>query len=392
MSRGAMYSPALVTDKRPMERPFRNHNPGTRFALGAGQLGLSLAAEVVGVAAGLHRVVRGQTPAGAVLSGGGPADPVYSLVRDGFMVPANLAGRLGRRLPESEPDPKWLNVQAALNGVFGDTLAGQENPLRFSMQLSGDPPSPQQPLLLFLHGLCLHEQSWRRTEHERFAAQARNEGDFRVARLRYNSGLSIADNGARLAELLEATECSRLVLVGHSMGGLVARSALHQAREARMQWPQRLTHLAALGSPHHGAVAERLGNHANRLLTVTRWSFPFTRLGNLRSAGIHDLRFGNLLPGDREKAGDRLHTHDPRTPVPVPDDIAHLYMAATRSGEAPPKRGLKSDLLVTPHSALAEEYPGTEQVTRELLYHHDHFGLMWNRPVYERLHQWLAAD
>ncbi len=376
--------------KMSMVRPFRNQNPGTRFALGAGQLGLSLAAEVVGVAAGLHRVIRRQTPAGPVLSDRGTADPVYSLVRDGFMVPANLVGRMGHRLPESEPDPKWLNVQAALNGAFGDTLAGQNNPLSFSMQLTGDPPSPQRPLLIFLHGLCLHEQSWRRDEHERFATRARNDEDFRVTRLRYNSGLAIADNGARLAELLEATECTRLVLVGHSMGGLVARSALHQARQAGMGWPQRLTHLATLGTPHHGAVAERLGNHANRLLTITRWSLPFTHLGNLRSAGIHDLRFGNLLPADREKAGDILHTHDPRTPVPVPDEVSHLYMAATRSDEAAPDKAVKSDLLVTPHSGLAEEYPGSERVTRILLYRHDHFQLMWNRPVYQRLYQWMT--
>ncbi|MCB1837112.1 MAG: hypothetical protein KDH99_05775, partial [Alcanivoracaceae bacterium] len=180
-------------------------------------------------------------------------------------------------------------------------------------------------------------------------------------------------------------------LVGHSMGGLIARSALHQASEAQHRWVENISHLAALGSPHHGADAERLGNYANRLLTLSRWSAPLTRLGNLRSAAIHDLRFGSLLHSDRERCGDVLHTHDPREMIPVPEHVAHYFVAGTRTTDTSAKT-LRSDLLVTPGSALAEEYPGTHAVARDVLHGVDHFQLMWTERVYGRLREWIEKS
>ena len=361
---------------------------GLRFALGAGQLGLDLASEVVHVAGGVHRSFRRQALPDPIASRG-PADPVYALVHQGFRLPARASGHLASRLPDSDWNGRLLDTRAALNGVFGDTLARGNNPLALDMEVLGDPPAQEQPLLLFLHGLCLHEGYWLRGEHHRFCEQMRRERNLRVAHLRYNTGLSIADNGARLAQLLESLPFDRLMLIGHSMGGLVSRSALHQAQRQGLRWPERLTHLAALGSPHHGAAAERLGNQANRLLTLTPWSTPFTRLGGLRSAGIQDLRFGNLLPEDREGADDPLHVHDPRTPIPVPEDIAHLYVAATRSNEMNDMPRLRNDLLVEPPSALALDYPGTSSVRRELLHRCDHFQLLGHHRLYRLLHDWL---
>lgn len=363
-------------------------SPDARFLLGISQLGLSLAGELTGTIGDMHGEIRRSTPLGLLPESTSISRRVYALLGKSFDAPGQLLSRAGRRLPARDVDTMTLNVQAAINGVFGDLLIRQDNPLAFAMSLHGDTPRPDQPLVLFAHGLCLHERGWRRPAHLAFAGELRKLG-FAVAYLRYNSGLPIAENGRLLAERLEGVNTSRLVLVGHSMGGLIARSALHQAREASHRFPDRVTHLATLGSPHHGADAERIGNYSNRLLTISRWSAPLTRLGNLRSAAIHDLRFGSLLHSDRERAGDMLHTHDPREHIPAPEGVAHLYLGATRSPDDRARK-LRSDLLVMPHSALAENYPGTDTVTRELLYGLDHMQLMWDDKVYQRLARWLG--
>ena len=97
------------------------------------------------------------------------------------------------------------------------------------------------------------------------------------------------------------------------------------------------------------------------------------------------------MHSDRKRAGHVLHTHDPREPIAAPEDVAHYFVGATRSTDSSDKK-LRSDLLVTPKSALAEDYPGTDTVTRELLYGMDHLQLMWDQQVYARLHRWLGVD
>jgi len=363
-------------------------SPDARFLLGISQLSLSLAGELSDTVGSMHREILRSTPLALLPPQTNIARHVYALLKHSFLLPARIIGMAGHRIPLREVDAMTLNVQAAINGVFGDLLARQNNPLAFGMSLHGDAPVAGQPLVLFVHGLCLHEQYWHSPAHLAFSDDLRKDG-FRVSRLRYNSGLPIAENARLLAELLETTGASRIVLIGHSMGGLISRSALHQASDAGHRWPGQTTHLAAIGSPHHGAEAERLGNYANRLLNLTRWSAPLTRLGNLRSAAIHDLRFGNLLHSDRERAADIFHTHDPREPIPLPDHVAHCFIAGTRTVEKTATK-LRSDLLVTPASALAEDYPGSHTVTRELLHGVDHMQLLRDEGVYGRLGRWLG--
>ncbi|MCC1497645.1 alpha/beta fold hydrolase [Alcanivorax sp. 1008] len=365
-------------------------SPDARFLLGISQLSLSLAGEISDTVGTVHREVHSSTPLGLLPPQTHIARHVFALLKHSFLLPARMIGLAGHQIPQREVDTMTLSVQAAINGVFGDMLAGQNNPLAFGMSLHGDTPVAGQPLALFVHGLCLHEQYWHNPAHLAFSDDLSKKG-FRVSRLRYNSGLPIAENARLLAELLETTGASRIVLIGHSMGGLISRSALHQASDAGLRWAGQTTHLAAIGSPHHGAEAERLGNYANRLLNLTRWSAPLTRLGNLRSAAIHDLRFGNLLHSDRERAADIFHTHDPREPIPLPDHVEHLFVAGTRTVEKTATK-LRSDLLVTPASALAEEYPGSHGVTRELLHGVDHMQLLRDEGVYGRMGRWMGRS
>lgn len=217
-------------------------------------------------------------------------------------------------------------VVAALNGVLGDHLAATANPLATAMAFRHDgrelpldadglrerlPQISGHPLVL-LHGLCLNDLQWRREGHDHGAALAREFG-YTPVYLHYNSGLPIATNGGQLATLMERllaawpVAVERLVLLGHSMGGLVARSAVHQAASAGLAWPAQLKDMVFLGTPHHGAPLERAGQGLATLLAALPHAAPLARLARLRSAGITDLRHGlpqalALPPGVRSAA------------------------------------------------------------------------------------------
>ena len=226
---------------------------------------------------------------------------------------APLAPLLGARAST----PRREAIVAALNGVLGDHLAESRNPLAIAMRLrvGGRPlalerealaaalPGATGRVLVLVHGLCMNDLQWQRDGHDHGAALAR-ELQFTPLYLHYNSGLHVSTNGHEFAALLEQlvnawpVPVDELVIVGHSMGGLVARSACDAARRARMRWPRQLDKLVFLGTPHHGAALERAGNRVDLLAAISPYTKPFARLGRLRSAGIQDLRHGNLLDAD----------------------------------------------------------------------------------------------
>ena len=124
---------------------------------------------------------------------------------------------------------------------------------------------------MLIHGLCLNDQQWLREGHDHGAALAEDFG-YTPVYLRYNSGLRIGANGRMLADSLESLlahwpqPVDDLVLIGHSMGGLVARSAIHHATNAGQRWASQLSKMICLGTPHHGAPLERGGHGLDFLL------------------------------------------------------------------------------------------------------------------------------
>ncbi|MGZ5268786.1 MAG: PGAP1-like alpha/beta domain-containing protein, partial [Caldimonas sp.] len=233
-----------------------------------------------------------------------------------------LLGLLGRALSSEGGAPAGPSAQrealvAALNGVLGDYLAVSGNPLATPMAFrrSGQPlllksdalakrlPDAGGRLLVLAHGLCMSDVQWLREGHDHGAALARDL-DFTPVYLQYNSGLHVSINGRAFARQLEQLieqwprKLERLVILGHSMGGLLARSALHYGAQEGHRWPARLDDLVFLGTPHHGAPLERAGHWVDLVLEATPYAAPFARLGKVRSAGITDLRHGNLVDDD----------------------------------------------------------------------------------------------
>ncbi len=125
-----------------------------------------------------------------------------------------------------------------------------------------------------------------------------------------------------------------LAIIGHSMGGLVARSACHYGAAAGHPWIAKLDALFFLGTPHHGAPLERAGNLVDLVLSASPYAAPFARLGRIRSAGITDLRHGALL--DEDWAGrDRFARRPaPVHGLPLPAGVRCYALAATRGKHA----------------------------------------------------------
>jgi pimeloyl-ACP methyl ester carboxylesterase len=169
--------------------------------------------------------------------------------------------------------------------------------------------------------------------------------------VRYNTGQHTSINGHLLSAQLEQlaqhwpTPITDLTVVAHSMGGLVTRSALHTAThppEQGLKWPMLMKNIVFLGTPHHGAPLERAGNWIDVILGSTPYSKPFAKLGQLRSAGITDLRYGHVLDADWQGHDRFRRKPDSRESVPLPEGVACYCVAATTAS----KRSVVADRLV----------------------------------------------
>lgn len=300
---------------------------------------------------------------------------------------------------------------AALNGVLGDHLAAKANPLAIPMQLRSagkaiDPknlPSLLQQsdgkLAILVHGLCMNDLQWSRKGHDHGECLARKLG-LNSLYLHYNTGLHISQNGRRFAEMLDSllaplAQPVSLILIGHSMGGLVARSACYYAQEQDHQWLPRLQKLICLGAPHHGALLEKGGNMVDALLEISAYSAPFARLGKIRSSGITDLRYGNVIDADWQDHDRFAPSGDPRRSVPLPEGVSCYAMAAV-TGKTDSKmiEGIIGDGLVPVESALGRhKNPALDlhfpQQNQWLCQETGHLDLLSSQMAYEQLEQWL---
>ena len=256
-------------------------------------------------------------------------------------------------------------ARSVLNGLFGDLLAERGSPLAIPMTLRGGdlrPAEATRSVCVFVPGLMSGDGIWQFPGRPGTTYGSRLSADRDVTPLfvHYNSGRHVSDNGRELAGLLEhlldawPAPVDEVNLVGHSMGGLVVRSACHFAVLDRRRWAGRVARVFLLGAPLSGAPLEKLLHTADFTLS-TIWN-PVTRLiGRAlrrRSAGIKDLRFGSLVEDDWSGRDPDQPCWPRRHAVPLLTGARHYAIASTVLGDsAHPVALLLGDPLVTGYSA-----------------------------------------
>jgi triacylglycerol lipase len=351
-------------------------------------------------------------------------------------------GELNRTFGPAATHVVWLmlstvigrgdDARAVVNGLFGDALAEQGSPLATPMTirqagtalaveragLARALPDATDHLCVLVHGLMCTESIWGFPDDSTTTYGSLLAVDHGVTPVyvRYNTGSHISTNGQDLAALLDQLVAAwplpvhDISLIGHSMGGLVLRSACHYAPTHRhrrgwalfrQRWTAKVRRVVLIGTPNTGAPLEMLATVASSML----WSLPIpaTRLAALgldqRSAGIKDLRFGAIVDEDwLEQDPDARHR-------PTPHDVRPLrradYLVIAGSLTAQPDNPLArvlGDALVRPASATGQLTPTTDEVaslfpgaTSRVFPNTAHLALAADADVYREIDRWWPA-
>lgn len=263
-----------------------------------------------------------------------------------------------------------------MNAVIGDYLEQQGSALaiRMAFYREGRPFPPTREALngadrrvtsrvvIFVHGMAQTEACWsfRSEPASSYGALLERELGLTPFYVRYNTGRRIAHNGWELASLIGRLidefpiPVREVTLIGHSMGGLVIRSACHCGAARGQSWVRLTNRAIYLGSPHLGSPWEKAGHLVSLALGVSQ--NPIVRLtrsvSNLRSAGIQDLRHGDILEPESLSVG--APGQEELTAVPLCSGMDHYFVAGTLTeSETHPMTLTFGDALVRLSSASA---------------------------------------
>jgi pimeloyl-ACP methyl ester carboxylesterase len=403
---------------RPLPVPAHRERPDELAALT--RLAIAELGGVAGGIGGIHKAIADRV-FGASGPGAGPVRVVHDEIArrsyGGLRAAAGVAGGLaaravaGRGGPLST-SPRGAALLGAVNGLIGDVLEREQSALQEPMSIRAGgraiPPdelgeafagaSPR--IVVFMHGLMETEFSWGLGGHEPYGERLREELGYTPLYVRYNTGRHVSENGASLDELLETVVAGwpvgveEIELVGHSMGGLVARSACHQAGLRGAPWVGNVRHVVSLGTPHMGAPLEQSVHFLSAALNALPETRPFGAFLRRRSGGIRDLRQGSLVDADwRDRDPDALRAAACEE-VPLLEGATHCFVSATLTrSERHPVGRLLGDCLVLVPSASGRSR------TRRIGFRDEdgvhiggatHFALLNHPRVYEQLRAWLA--
>ena len=303
---------------------------------------------------------------------------------------------------------------SVLNGVIGDYLEEKENPLKIDMQfryqskaiqidsesLKETYPKINGKILLMIHGSCMSDIQWNH-KNRNHGETLSEELDKTPIYLNYNSGKHISTNGKDLNKNLQKlvknwpVPVEEIVIIAHSMGGLLTRSALYYADQNNNKWRKHLKKVAFLGTPHHGSHLERIGNYLDLLLESVPYLKPFARLGKIRSAGVTDLRYGNLVDEDWQHSGRFERKGDQRKHIQLPNKIEFFAVAATIGNEKTGSTRIFGDNLVDVKSALGQHKKTAKKLNFKeentwIVYENNHLELLSNPKILDKLKTWLV--
>ncbi|WP_019671720.1 esterase/lipase family protein [Psychrobacter lutiphocae] len=368
----------------------------------------------------------------------GAVKGITSLVGQSLTLGINQYSRLARRLPAQSLSPQLMSVVNVMNGVMGDHLVTHSNPLALPMTLYQQQLDPHDPLqnlqlmpllslsneftdsaladsrvtnkisgsvVIMLHGLCMGHLNWQpENQHSLGHRILQQMPDATLLYLNYNTGQRISTNGQQFAKWLhrltnQNPDITRINLIGHSMGGLVSRSALYYGAQAHYEWVDKVNKLITLGTPHHGAVLERIGDFVQQSIAKLPFAGALAKLGDIRSVGIIDLRHGSVRDEDWQALQSRSVLPDEaRHFTPLPEHISCYFLAGSLSeeGDESDMGHLLGDGLVNIPSALGEH---TDEHTldvpdahKAVFYEVSHLALLTDERVLNQTLEWLQES
>jgi pimeloyl-ACP methyl ester carboxylesterase len=351
------------------------------------RLGGHIFAEVSSRVEGVHRAVAGRAFGASGATGVSAktihdhiASSVYSGLRIGGLTAGAVGGEVfSRVLPSSAPAGSTTlgnQALAVLNGLAGHRLEGDLAALAIptAVRAAGRDvrltppdvaaafPDATSKLAVFVHGLAETENLWTPKVRDEngvgYGPLLNTELGYTPIYIRYNTGRHVSENGRSLGLLLGDLVSAwpvppdELLIVGHSMGGLVVRSACHHGAGEEQAWVPLVRHVVYLGTPHLGAPLAKAAGLAGWTLSRLPETRPFAPLVNGSSDGVKDLRFGYLLEEDWSGCDPDHCRRDHRHEVPLLESANHYVISATvTSDPESPLGAVIGDLLVKPASA-----------------------------------------
>jgi pimeloyl-ACP methyl ester carboxylesterase len=375
---------------------------------------------IVGTVREMHQAVAGRAFGATRVVGGTVPESLHDAVVtsiygaiSGFLrlssgsVRALAARGIGRPVESSR---FGRQVVSAVNGLIGDELRMLDDPQAIVMAVRQDgadvPATGWQVaeafrgagshLVVFLHGLCESDESWGDVYPRRIL----DDTDGTPVMIRYNTGLHVSENGKHLDVLLQQlieswpADVTRITLVGHSMGGLVARAATNHATASGQTWQHLVRDVVCLGTPHTGARLEKVAHVGSRVLRFFPETRPFSTILESRSAGIVDLRHGYITRDEWE--GQDLTAQwglDRIAAAPLPHAEYHFVAATLGASQRHPLSSVLGDVLVHFSSAtgVGRSGPVVQGARFEYVPSAHHFALLTHPRVADWLVQWLNA-
>ncbi|NLE81230.1 MAG: alpha/beta hydrolase [Rhodococcus sp.] len=394
-----------------------------------GHLALNEIGNAAGGIGSIHRAISNRVFAGIGLGLGAKAEPVkivhdaitdivYSSIVESARAGGYVAGKtLDIRSADNAPVSETARgavVIGAIQGLIGDVLEADQSPLATEMSVRVDGavvpptrdslaaafPNASSRIIVFVHGLSESEVAWGIGGRATYGERLEDALDASEVQVRFNTGRHISENGrslhALLTELCDAwpVPITEIALIGHSMGGLVARSACHQAATQEAAWVHSVGHTVSLGTPHLGAPLEQFVHRISAALVAVPETRAFGRLLRRRSSGIRDLHQGSLVDEDwrgRDRDALRLAAY---SEVPLLPDAMHCFVSGTvtTSPSNPFGRVIGDGLVLLPSAS------GVNRTRRIGFREEDgfhvpgahHLALLNHDAVYDKLLMWLS--
>lgn len=391
--------------------------------------------ELTEVVRDVHRALAGRLSGLAGESAGpvrlmhdGIAAIAYGSTRVGVTVLPAAAGLVAGTLHDPEAESahdsrRGRAVLGAVNGLWGDRVADRHAALAPCMRMrTHDGPLRRLAahlardvgtggvatgrLVVFVHGLCETDLCWSFAAGKRwgdptctYGSMLRDHDGWTPLYLNFNTGKHVSVNGREFADQLEElvdawpVPVTEIALVGHSLGGLVARGAAHQADDLDHRWVRRLRHVVGLGTPHFGAPLERFTHRAVHRMARLPETRPIAAWLDRRSVGVKDLRCGAVVEADWCDTDADYPPRDRGSAVRLVPGVAHAVVSATLSRR--PVGPFANDLLVQHSSAHGigkiHSIPFDPEWTFHLGGNKHHLDLLADPTVYDKLRVWLGG-